>query len=61
MTEDEAAKRSGAALNPLHAFAADFSPADVVDLDSKLIGDDRHVILDLVEKVHPMAMGAPKP
>lgn len=61
MTENEAANRSGAALNRLHAFAAGFSPADIVDQDSKLTGDDLHVILDLVEKIHRMAMDVPKP
>jgi hypothetical protein len=61
MTKDKAAKRSGAALNRLHAFAAGFSPADVVDQDSKLTGDDLHVILDLAEKIHRMAMDATKP
>ncbi len=60
MTEDEATQRLGAALDKLHAFAAGFSPADVVDQDSKLTGDDLHVILDLAEKNHRMAVEAPK-
>lgn len=59
MTEDEATQRLGAALDRLHAFAAGFSPADVVDQDSKLTGDDLHVILDLAEKMHRMALDAP--
>lgn len=61
MDEDEANQRLGAALDRLHAFAAGLSPADVVDQDSKLTGDDLHVILDLAEKIHRMAMDAPKP
>lgn len=60
MTEDEATHRLGAALDRLHAFAAGLSPADVVDQDSKLTGADLHVILDLVEKTHRMAVDAPK-
>ncbi len=59
MTEDEATQRLGAALDRLHAFASGFSPADVVDQDSKLTGDDLHVILDLAEKMHRMALDAP--
>lgn len=58
MTEGEATHRLGAALDRLHAFAAGFSPADVVDQDSKLTGDDLHVILDLAEKIHRMAVDA---
>lgn len=59
MNEDEAKQRLGAALDRLHAFAASFSPTDVVDQDSKLTGDDLHVILDLAEKIHRMAVDAP--
>lgn len=61
MTEDEATQRLGVALERLHTFAAGLSPADIVDEASKLTGDDLHVILDLAEKIHHMAMGAPKP
>lgn len=61
MDEHEATQRLGAALDRLHAFAAGFSPADVVDQDTRLTGDDLHVILDLAEKIHRMAVDAPKP
>lgn len=61
MNEDEATRRLGVALDRLHAFAASFLPADVVDHDSKLTGDDLHVILDHVDKIHRMAMDAPRP
>lgn len=60
MNEDEATKRLGAALDRLHAFAAGLSPADIVDEESQLTGDDLHVILDLAEKIHRMVMDAPK-
>lgn len=60
MTEGEATQRLRAALDRLHAFAAGLSPADVVDQDSKLTGDDLHLILDLAEKIHRTAVDEPK-
>lgn len=60
MNEDEANQRLGAALDRLHAFAAGLSPADIVDEASELTGDDLHVILNLAEKIHHMALDAPK-
>lgn len=51
--------RLGDALTHLHSFAATFNPGDIVDEESKLTGDDLHVILDLAEKMHRMALDAP--
>lgn len=61
MNEDEATQRLGQALGHLHAFAATFNPADLVDEESKLTGADLHVVVDLAEKMHRMALDAPKP
>lgn len=52
--------RLGQALDHLHAFAATFNPNDLIDEDSKLTGDDLHVILDLVEKIQRIAQDAPR-
>lgn len=52
MTEDDATRRLGEALNHLHAFAATFDRGEYVDGGSALTAEDLNVILEKLEVVH---------